>query len=224
MQEIISFIIPTKNEEGYIENCLRSIKNLKTNNTKTEIIVVDSYSTDRTVNIVRKYARVIFEKRKGPGVARNTGAKIAKGDILVFADADVILPSDFLDKLKKNFRKPILGCVFRQETNTGLIEIWNIIIKYLTRIGFTITNGCCFAFDANAFRRVGGFDPDLLTNEDHDLARRVSKLGRFYFMDNIKIFVSSRRLDRGVFNFFKLNLKATFTYFLNHKSCKDYWK
>ena len=215
-----TFIIPTKNEEQYIGDCLESIRKQKG---RYEIIVVDSHSQDNTVRIARKYAKVLFEKRRGPGVARNTGAKKARGNILVFIDSDVVVPGDFLKRLKGNFKEPIVGCIFKQKTDTSLVWFWNLLVKYATRAGFIITNGCCFAFDAATFRKAGGFDSNLLTNEDHDMARRISLYGRFFFMDDIGIFVSSRRMRRGMLKFLKLNLKATLTYFLNRKSLPEYW-
>lgn len=229
MQEIVSFIIPTKNEEGYIEDCLKSIKNLEG---KKEIIVVDSYSKDRTVNIARKYGKVIFEKRKGPGVARNTGAKIAKGDILVFPDADVRFKKDFLKKIKEKFRKGVGGGVFNlvlydneKPTQNSMFSVWNSTVRFLIALGLGVTNGCCFAYMKDVFNKVGGFDSNLLTNEDHDLSRKVSRIKRFRFFNDIVVYTSMRRLYKyGIFSFTFLHFKTTLFYFLNHKSFPGYWE
>src|SRR3989338_1007194 len=99
MKPRISVIIPTLNEKKYLKKCLDSLKRQGMRN--YEIIVVDSYSTDGTVQLARKYGKVVFEKRKGPGAARNAGARHARGSILVFADADVRFWKDFMKKMEK---------------------------------------------------------------------------------------------------------------------------
>ncbi|MEM7819418.1 MAG: glycosyltransferase [Candidatus Aenigmatarchaeota archaeon] len=224
-----SFIIPTLNEEKYIENCLKSIKNQKGN---YEIIVVDSYSRDRTISIAKKFGcKILFEKRKGPAIARNIGAKHAKGDIIIFVDADARFDRDFLEKLDKKFEKNIGGCIFKQgifDTKDNyilfLLKLWNAIISSINKIGFAMTNGVCFAYRKKYFNSVGGFDPKLLTNEDHDLARRIKKISRFVFFNDIVVYTSLRRAKKlGFKKFITLQLKATLFYFLKHKSLSEYW-
>jgi len=85
----ISIIIPTLNEEKNLSRVLRSIKNyMKNRNEKYEIIVVDGYSKDRTVEIAKKFgAKVIFDD-VGKGSALRKGMKVAKGDIIITMDAD----------------------------------------------------------------------------------------------------------------------------------------
>ena len=100
----VSFIIPTLNEEKLIEQCLRSIKGQKTK-LKYEIIVSDGNSKDNTRKIAKKYAKVVICKQKGIPHARNYGASFAKGKLFVFIDADVILPSDYIEKIWKRFEE-----------------------------------------------------------------------------------------------------------------------
>ncbi|MCL4397621.1 glycosyltransferase family 2 protein [Patescibacteria group bacterium] len=87
----VSVIIPIFNEEEVIGNCLAS---LAKQTIPLEIIVVDDGSTDGSV----KYA-TYKQSHKGPGAARNFGASKAKGDILVFVDADMEFAPDFVEKL-----------------------------------------------------------------------------------------------------------------------------
>ncbi len=73
LKPIISVVIPAYNEENYIEACLKSLRNQKTN-VPYEIVVCDNNSTDRTVEIAKKYAdKVVYERRQGIGYARNKG-------------------------------------------------------------------------------------------------------------------------------------------------------
>ncbi len=227
-----SFIIPTKNEGKYLEECLLSIKNQSLKN--YEIIVVDTNSTDRTKAIARKYGtRVINEPRTGPGIARNTGAKVARGAILVFCDADVHFDHYFLEKLEEKFRKEkdIGGCIFRLRTYDArkkshevAYKYVNSVVEFMNKIGIAITAGSCFAFRRDVFFKAGSFNERFLTNEDHDLAQRVSKIKRFMFFNDIVIETSSRRIKKfGLLRSLKIYVKSTLIYLLNKSYLRDYW-
>ncbi len=96
-------IIPTYNEEDAIGECLASLSNQTYKD--MEIIVVDDGSTDNTVNVVGNFQlpisnfQLLKQSHKGPGAARNLGAKHAKGEILVFVDGDMTFEDDFIEKL-----------------------------------------------------------------------------------------------------------------------------
>src|SRR3989344_2012771 len=98
MIEDVSIIIPTFNEEHYLPKLLASIKR-QTLKPK-EIIVSDAYSSDKTREIAESFgARVVNGGL--PAKARNEGAKVAVGQTLLFLDADVVLPKEFLEKCNK---------------------------------------------------------------------------------------------------------------------------
>lgn len=94
----VSIIIPTYNEEDVILKCLESLQ--KQSYKDFEIIIVDDGSTDQTVELVKSF-NVIHGSHQGAGAARNLGAKSAKGEILVFVDADMTFEHNFLKQLIK---------------------------------------------------------------------------------------------------------------------------
>lgn len=106
MEDIkFSIIIPTYNEQDDIANTLDSLVALTYKN--KEILVVDD-STDNTPNIIQAYddrgVRLIRpEVRKGRCEARNIGVHNAIGEVLVILNADVLLPIDFLQQIKKHY-------------------------------------------------------------------------------------------------------------------------
>ena len=103
----ISIIIPTYNEKGVLEKCIKSLS--EQTQKDFEIIIVDDGSTDnsklKTQNSKLQFKTqkltYLEQEHKGPGAARNLGAKEAKGDILVFVDADMTFDKDFLVNLVK---------------------------------------------------------------------------------------------------------------------------
>ena len=228
MEVKFSFIIPTLNEGKYIEDCIKSIKLQSVRN--YEIIVVDSDSSDNTKELAQKMgACVLNEKRKGPAAARNAGAAMAKGSVFIFADADVRFEKNFLKNMEKisNFG----GCIFHLHAHDAnsfgeslSYEITNYIVRLMIALGKPMTAGSCFAYRADIFRESGGFDPRFVTNEDHELAKRVSKHSRFVFAD-IHVYTSARRAKKvGLFHLVKTYAKSTFMFLLNNKPIHDYWE
>jgi glycosyltransferase involved in cell wall biosynthesis len=101
----VSVVIPAFNEESSIKECLSSLK--KQSYKDLEIVVIDDGSKDDTRGIVKKEAgiKLLRQSHKGPGSARNLGVASAKGEILVFVDADMSFDKNFV----KNLVKPIVA-------------------------------------------------------------------------------------------------------------------
>ncbi|MDD5417531.1 MAG: glycosyltransferase [Candidatus Nanoarchaeia archaeon] len=104
-----SAIIPTLNEERIIEDCILSFRK----NKDVEIIVIDCGSSDKTVEIVKKYpyVKLLHTERKGHFHQKNVGVKHAKGKVLLFMDADIILSQDFFKNMKQDFKGKNVGMV-----------------------------------------------------------------------------------------------------------------
>src|SRR5260221_13333154 len=97
---LISVIIPFYNEEKYLDFCLASL--LVQSYKPFEIVAIDDGSSDRSARIVKKYpVKLIQKKHEGPGSAKNLGVLRAKGDIVVFADADMKYDKDYIQQLIK---------------------------------------------------------------------------------------------------------------------------
>lgn len=98
----ISIIVPVYNTEPYLKKCIESIINQSFKN--IEIILVDDGSTDNSINILSSYAAMdnrvflIFEKNQGVSAARNVGMRRAKGEYIMFVDADDWIEIDTCEK------------------------------------------------------------------------------------------------------------------------------
>jgi len=112
----VTLIISAYNEEEIIEEKIRNSLALDYPREMLEIIVVSDASTDGTDDIVRRYKAegVILERmpvRKGKTAGLNKAIPVAKGDVIVFSDANVFYAPDVIQKLVRNFGDPSVGCV-----------------------------------------------------------------------------------------------------------------
>lgn len=98
-----SVIVSFYNEERFIAGCLASLLEQDYPKDKYEIIFVDNNSADGSRSAVEKYpfVKLIRENRQGAYTARNTGSLAAKGDFLVFSDADVLAPVNWLSAVSR---------------------------------------------------------------------------------------------------------------------------
>lgn len=120
----VSVIVPAYNEEKYIEECLFSLRNQTYS--PIEVIFVDDGSNDNTRKKAKHYADIIYsQKHKGPAVARNAGANLAKGKILVFIDADMYVDRNYVESITKPIREKVANATFtKDEYVANMSNIW----------------------------------------------------------------------------------------------------
>jgi len=226
----VSIIIPTYNEEKYLPKLLYSIK--KQTFKDYEIIVVDSHSKDKTVQIAREHgAKVFFDvpkgKRSHPGHARNYGAKKSRGDILVFIDADVILSKDVIREMVKAVdREYVAGTtvLLPIKDSTKLAYLLYLLIDLFGRSTYRITLAYWqpMFIKKDVFFKLKGFNEKLQFDEDYDLMRRARKHGKVAYL-RAKSYVSTRRFKTGLaWKSFKEYVGSTFWYLVKGKIPEKY--
>ncbi len=154
-----------------------------------EIIVVDDGSTDKTLQVLAEFPisnfqfpiRIIKQKHQGPGVARNLGAKHAKGDILVFVDADMTFDKDFINNLiDPIIKKKSKGTFTKDEYVSNWDNVWARCWNYNEGISdnrripknFPDTSPVFRAIGKSEFIKIGGFD-DIGFTDDWTLSRKL---------------------------------------------------
>jgi glycosyltransferase involved in cell wall biosynthesis len=193
---MVSVIIPAKNEERYLPRLLESIR--RQDVAVTEIIVADGDSTDATIAIARRNGCVVCSGVGHPSIGRNNGARLATGDLLLFVDADTILPDRFLARFLSGMQKRGLRCAipaYMPYDGSPLLSILfglSNAAMYLTRRWVQYGAGYFIAIHRDEFDALGGFDERLYLGEDHDLVTRASRLAK-YDMLAIRVLISTRR-------------------------------
>ncbi|RLG14551.1 MAG: glycosyltransferase family 2 protein [Candidatus Nanohalarchaeota archaeon] len=201
---MMSVVIPTYNEEKNIEKCLKSLLNQTLPKREYEIIVVDGESKDNTVKIAKRYAdKVINQKSKGVGGARNDGVGVSNGDIIATTDADCIVPMNWLERVKSNFEdrsivmlygpfKPLEDCL----KNRVLLKISEVIMYTLYKSHiFYATLGANCAIRKEVFISVGKYK-ELPAADDYELAIRIKRLGKIKYDKSLHLKFSLRRMKK----------------------------
>lgn len=200
-QPLVSVIVPTFNRRQWIGDCLDSVR--AQTYPHVETLVIDDCSTDGTVEWLRTEARYAFAKihvqpkNGGASIARNTGIKMASGELIVFIDSDDLLAPQHIE---------VAVGVFQSQPNVGLFacdstiigpdgevlfngktwhEIQSELKSYPVRTGprtlkdvFVFSNifpG--FTLPKAVFEKLGGFDQSLFPMDDYDLMLRVAGAG-----------------------------------------------
>jgi glycosyltransferase involved in cell wall biosynthesis len=198
---MLSIVIPTYNEEEYLPFLLRSIQGQTY--TDYEVIVADSpRTTDKTREIAAAFgARVVDGGMVADG--RNNGAAAAKGENLLFLDADVVLPDPwFLQMTVAEFEKRTFGAatckvhpLSEKKIDKVMHEAFNFFM-HVTQETVPHAPGFCIFARKSTHDKIGGFDPTIKLAEDHDYVNRIGKVSKFGLLKTYKIPVSVRRFDR----------------------------
>lgn len=195
---MLSIIIPALNEEKYLPFLLATIK--KQSFKDFEVIVADAGSTDKTIEIAKDFGCKII-KGGLPAKGRNEGAKIAKGELFFFIDADSrIISETFLEKLLREFKKKDLQIAVFPIYLDGngldrvLFSFYNFWVKITEKVLPHATS--TFLVKRDLHKRIGGFDQEVKLAEDHEYARRASKWGKFGFIKIEPVILSCRRFER----------------------------
>lgn len=188
MSQLVSIIIPTYNEQKVIADCLSSLRNQTYKS--VEIIVIDDGSTDKTREIVASLQSAVSglkldsQNHKGPGPARNLGATKAKGEILVFVDADMTFDKNFIkDLIAPIIKGKTIGTFSKNEMNANRDNIWSMCwninrgwpIDRLIPPDYPSVAPVYRAILKSEFDKVAGFDATGEYTDDWSLSRKLGK-------------------------------------------------
>jgi glycosyltransferase involved in cell wall biosynthesis len=205
-------VIPVKNEEAFIEQCLRALLDQKYEG-EISIVVVDNGSTDKTLDIVNLFGDsvTLLKKEMGTiGSLRNFGARYSTSDMVAFIDGDSVAPIDWIrvgcDILLDNKKNSCVGFAAAppRADSCWIEKVW-YGIGNSSRYKGTIQVDWLCSFNLivrrSFFDRVSGFDEQLETGEDFDLGMRLNKYSKIIFSDTICV----THLDNpsGLVEFFK---------------------
>jgi len=229
----LSIIIPTLNEADYISRTLNSIVLNKFYEAKPEIIVVDSGSTDNTADIARPLVDKLIQLKptsSGKWEALNTGAESSCGEILLFLDADTIVPKNYDQEIEKIFiNKNIVGGAFEftldgRQFGLRVVELINRI-RYRVRNSYYGDQGLFVRSDI--FHEAGMF-PARRLFETSAMCRKLQRFGKLRLIKKPALTSPRRFIEGGIYRVLLNDIKLWFLNktknFPNNKSADLYWQ
>jgi glycosyltransferase involved in cell wall biosynthesis len=205
-----SIVLPTLNEEKYVEETLKSIRGqsiIRSAPDKFELIVVDGFSSDNTVSIAKAYADTIIYAPRGKLTARHKGTEVAKGEVIAAVDADTYYPPNWMNLMLKpivasNRVVGVSGPRFFR-SNSGPLLYYGMVLKCLLE-------GTCnqrmagsnAVYLKEAYFKAGGFNLNInqsdvwqmVEEEEFNFPYRLKKLGKVVWVWEAGSYTSSRRL------------------------------
>lgn len=196
---LISVIIPAYNAASTLFNCLNALQSQSVPSSSYEIIVVDDGSTDNTTKVAEDTGvRVVSQPNNGAAAARNHGAQIALGELLLFTDADCVPAYDWVEQMSAPFTDMDLAgakgvYLTKQSELTARFVQLEYEDKYermrsSTQIDFVDTYSAAYRRDI--FLAMGGFDTTFpgATVEDQEFSFRLAEAGyRLIFLPNARV-------------------------------------
>lgn len=208
----ISVIIPAHNEEAYLKATLKALRRQKFPG--LEIIVVANGCTDNTEDVARERCdQLVVLSQKSLGVARNLGARMAKGDLLIFLDADTLLEKNALRTIAEKFTHRHAAGTVKGKPDSDRLA-YRMIYGLKNFVHFSSvhqgSSGVIICWREH-FIRLGGFKESLEVRENSELIQRLKRFGRYAYIGKAAAVTSMRRYDRrGVGNMIWMWIKLWF--------------
>ncbi len=202
----ISIIIPTLNEEKFLPKTIECIFQHAKNTDYLEVLVVDAGSTDQTVRIAEELEAKVFSKPEfqlKKYQSLNHGISCAKGETLIFLDADTILPKEFDLKVLKALEQPqVVGGAFEfsfenSDWKLSLLQLFNRI-RY--RFGQMYYGDQAIYCSKSAAESIGGY-PEKELMESAYFCKRLLSVGKLRLIKS-PVKTSARRFNN--YGFFKV--------------------
>jgi GT2 family glycosyltransferase len=208
---LVSIVVPVRDEEAIIGNCLTSVLGTRYPSEKREILIVDNGSSDRTAEIVKKHpvTYLFAPERAGPSHARNRGIEASSGEIVAFLDADCVVTKGWLEELVAAFETPdvwgVAGEILSYPPQTRAQRYmamrkgrWQKPAVESKWWPFAVTANVAFRRDT--FDQIGYFDPVLIRAQDKDFGRRFLSAGlKLEYSPTAVVFHRHRATTRGFF-------------------------
>jgi glycosyltransferase involved in cell wall biosynthesis len=205
---LISIIIPTLQEEKLIGRTLEQFSNGLRDRYSLEVIVSDGGSTDRTVPLAQGKSDLVVCNHNGCAenisIGRNRGAGAARGEILMFFNADVRIadPELFFRRMVDVIRDESVSAatcnvlIYPEEERTidrVFHRFFNRYCRFLNDSGMGMGRGECHVIRRKVFEKAGGYNAKMAAGEDYELFVRLRHSGQVRFDSALTVFESPRR-------------------------------
>ncbi|MGB3363672.1 MAG: TIGR04283 family arsenosugar biosynthesis glycosyltransferase [Thermodesulfobacteriota bacterium] len=228
----LSIIIPTLNEAEYLASTIEHLRHNSKLGINHQIIVIDSGSTDNTCEIALQFSTKLIKSKpisSGRAFVLNEAAELADGDVLLFLDADTLVPSGYDQLIETALSNPkVIGGAFEfaldgPEFGLRIVELINRM-RYRIRQRYYGDQGMFVRSDI--FKRVGGY-PKIGLLEAAHLCKNLKSQGKLTLI-NKEMKTSPRRfIDGGIYKVLASDIKIWFLDLIGirvDRYADSYWK
>lgn len=172
---LVSIIIPTLNGAGYLERCLDSVKAQTYSN--IELIVVDNFSTDNTVEIAKRYTNRVLSRGPERSAQVNYGVTQAKGDWVYKIDCDFVLDPEVVAECVAKAAEGFEAVVVHNSPDVRVSWIARIRKFEVDMYKYDITHSSARFIRKDVYQAVGGFNETVTAGEDYDFQNKLNRQG-----------------------------------------------
>jgi len=230
---LLSIIIPTLNEEKYLPHLLEDLARQHEQN--FEVIVVDACSEDNTKKGISPFRekfplRFLSSSKRNVAFQRNHAVKFAKGNYLIFLDADCRVLATFTKRLSIAIAKyggllflPSLAPDVNTPKNKLIFTVVNAVVEASQSIGRPLPTASAMFMEKSFFTMIGGYSENTFVGEDHDFVLRAKRWGvRAKFLKDVRVIFSLRRARKeGEIVLFSKYVTLAMLMFVNKKVTKS---
>ena len=214
MKELLSIVIPCKNEKTVLVESLYCLKDQ--DNIDTVKIIIADDSTDNTLSLVtffNQFAKLNIEYIKGglPAIARNNGAKIITTPYVLFLDSDTYIYDNKLINscldICINGNYDLVTCKFKTDKKYNWAYRIFDIFQWYSSITKPFALGGFMLFKTEAFNKLGGFNEEDKIAEDYHISSKIKP--KLFKITNYFVYTPSRRFSKkGIWYMIKLAYKS----------------
>jgi len=196
----LSVIIPTLNEEYYIQGTLDALTDGLSKGTECEVIVIDSGSNDKSLEYIKNRNVTLVKKPEFKGCkykSLNFGASLANGNVLLFLDADSFLMHGFDEQIKKSQKENVVGGAFEycSENRSFSFRLVEALNRARYRVDQNYFGDQGIFCTKEAFDAVGGY-PEKPIMEAAYFCKKLRSIGKLKLI-KLPLITSSRRFEKG---------------------------
>jgi len=199
----VSVIVPTANEEFYINRCLSALVD-QDYDKPVEIIVVDAYSEDKTKEIAKEYSDKVIESFvRNIGYQNNLGTYYSnpEANLYFYTNADTIVPKNWISRIMEEFERDkktvMAGTIYYPISEEGyqtFYHFWNAAKRVLDNFSIPIIPGCSMAISKDTFYKLGRFSTNV--SSDADMTLKARRIGNVRLIHDTAVLTSTRRFKR----------------------------
>lgn len=215
--------MPTLNEEKYLPTLLYSLASQTDKN--FEVIISDGKSEDKTIEKTLEFKKSLDIKtysssKRNVRYQRNFGVKKARGNYLIFIDADHWVDNNFIELIFKEIAETnadVIIPVAIFATKKMFWKIYSLFSDIFVRVAYSVFkiplgSGPAVIIKRSIFEKIGGYDESIFYLEEPYLLQLAGKCGaKIYHSKDIKLYSSTRRMDKiGILKFCYMHMVASF--------------